>query len=161
MRAASLVEGQARHFETPSALVNRYAGLIIHGLPPDHEAGFADRLAGIDVASLQVQARERIDPESLVAIVVADADGVIDESERPRLGRRGDDRWPRSAVNRRRRNLATAAQSVQAGLKIYAAARRCWQLWFATLIIVVVPFSAQSRSSLMSRGISHAEELAG
>ena len=75
----SLVEGHARQFETPSALVNRFAGLIIHGLPPDHEAGFADRLASIDVASLQVQARERIDPGSLVAIVVADAEGVIDE----------------------------------------------------------------------------------
>ena len=45
----SLVEGQARHFETPSALVNRYARLIIHGLPADHEAGFADRLAAVDL----------------------------------------------------------------------------------------------------------------
>jgi zinc protease len=73
----SLIEGQSRHFETPSALVNRYAGLIIHGLPPDHEAGFADRLAAIDLASLQVLAREKIDPESLVAIVVADAESVL------------------------------------------------------------------------------------
>jgi predicted Zn-dependent peptidase len=75
----SLIEGQARHFETPSALVNRYAGLIIHGLPPDHDAGFADRLADIDLDSLQVQARDRIDPESLVAVVVADAKGVFDD----------------------------------------------------------------------------------
>jgi zinc protease len=73
----SLIEGQSRHFETPSALVNRYAGLIIHGLPPDHEAGFADRLAATDLASLQVLAREKIDPESLVAIVVADAESVL------------------------------------------------------------------------------------
>ena len=36
--AASLIEGQARHFETPSALVSRYAGLFVHGLPPDHHA---------------------------------------------------------------------------------------------------------------------------
>ena len=78
----SLVEGQARHFETPSALVNRYAGLIIHGFPPDHDAGFADRLAGIDVASLRVQARERIDPDSLVAVVVADAKSVFDDLQR-------------------------------------------------------------------------------
>jgi zinc protease len=75
----SLVEGQARHFETPSALVNRYAGLIIHGLPPDYDAGFADRLASIDVDSLQLQARERIEPRSLVAIVVADAKGVFND----------------------------------------------------------------------------------
>ncbi len=78
----SLVEGQARHFETPSALVNRYAGLVIHGFPLDHEAGFADRLAAIDVASLRVQARERIDPDSLVAVVVADAKSVFDDLQR-------------------------------------------------------------------------------
>ena len=59
--------------------MSRYAGLIIHGLPRDHEAGFADRLAGIDVPSLQILARDRIDPGSLVAIIVADAEGVIDE----------------------------------------------------------------------------------
>ena len=32
----ALVEGQTRQFETPAALVNRYANLFIHGLPPDH-----------------------------------------------------------------------------------------------------------------------------
>ncbi len=57
----ALVEGQARHYETPSALVNRCANLVIHGLPVDHEAGFADRLAAIDVDSLTDQAR-RADP---------------------------------------------------------------------------------------------------
>ena len=48
----ALVEGHARHFETPSALVNRCANLVIHGLPVDHEAGFADRLAAVDLESL-------------------------------------------------------------------------------------------------------------
>ena len=38
----SLIEGQPRHFETPGALVNRFASLVIHGLPVDHEAGFRD-----------------------------------------------------------------------------------------------------------------------
>ena len=32
----ALIEGQTRQFETPAALVNRYANLFIHGLPPDH-----------------------------------------------------------------------------------------------------------------------------
>ena len=36
----ALIEGQARQFETPAALVNRYANLFIHGLPPDHYRAF-------------------------------------------------------------------------------------------------------------------------
>ena len=59
--------------------MNRYAGLIIHGLPPDHDTGFADRLASIDVRHCKSMAREKIDPESLVAIVVADAKSVFDD----------------------------------------------------------------------------------
>ena len=78
----ALVEGHARHFETPSALVNRCANLVIHGLPVDHEAGFADRLAAIDLDSLTARARERIHPDSLVTIVVADADLVAENLKR-------------------------------------------------------------------------------
>ncbi len=78
----ALVEGQARHFETPAALVNRCAGLVIHGLPVDHEAGFADRLASIDLESLTAAACQRIHPDSLVVIVVADADLVFENLKR-------------------------------------------------------------------------------
>jgi zinc protease len=78
----ALVEGQARHYETPSALVNRCANLIIHDLPVDHEAGFADRMAAIDVDSLTSRARQRIHPDSLVAIVVADGDVVAENLKR-------------------------------------------------------------------------------
>ena len=45
----SLLEGQARHFETPSDLVSRFAGLFLHGLPPDHHATFPERLAAVDL----------------------------------------------------------------------------------------------------------------
>jgi zinc protease len=78
----ALVEGQARHYETPSALVNRCANLIVHGLPVDHEAGFADRLNAIDVDSLAERARRRIHPDSLVAIVVADGALVAENLKR-------------------------------------------------------------------------------
>ena len=78
----ALVEGQARHFETPAALVNRCASLVIHGLPIDNEAGFADRLASIDLDSLAATAQERIHPGSLVVIVVADADVVAENLKR-------------------------------------------------------------------------------
>ncbi len=69
----SLVEGQTRQFETPSAMVGRYAHLFVHGLPPDHYAGFADRLAAIDLQALRGVLEQRIHPEELVAVVVADA----------------------------------------------------------------------------------------
>jgi predicted Zn-dependent peptidase len=78
----ALVEGHARHFETPSDLVNRCASLVIHDLPADHESGFADRLAAIELESLAAQAQVRIQPECLIAIVVADAEQVIESLKR-------------------------------------------------------------------------------
>lgn len=74
----SLIEGQARHFETPSALVSRYASLFLHGLPLDYHLHFADRLAGVTIESLQAVAQRQIHPESFIAVVVADADLVAD-----------------------------------------------------------------------------------
>ena len=82
----ALIEGQARQFETPSALVSRYAGLFIHGLPPDHHAHFAERLDGVSVASLG-RRREPADP-----------------SPRPRRGR-----------GRRRRASARTAPPARVG----------------------------------------------
>ena len=82
----SLVEGQARHFETPSALVSRYAGLFVHGLPLDEHARFPERLAAVTVESLTTAANRLLVPESLVYVVVADAANVHD-SLRARLGR--------------------------------------------------------------------------
>ncbi len=81
-RPSVLVEGQPRHFETPSALVSRYANLLIHGLPADHEAGFADRLHQIDRDSLIHAARSLIHPDALVVVVVADVSQVMDNLKR-------------------------------------------------------------------------------
>jgi zinc protease len=78
----SLIEGQARHFETPSALVSRYAGLFLHGLPPDHHSGFADRLEGVTLTSLIEAARRRVEPQAFTFVVVADAGTVAPEIER-------------------------------------------------------------------------------
>jgi len=77
----ALIEGQAREFETPSALVSRYAGLFLYGFPADHHAGFADRLLGVDLESLRSSAARHIRPGSLVAVVVADADAVAGQLE--------------------------------------------------------------------------------
>ena len=60
----SLIEGQPRHLETPSALVSRYGSLLVYGLPIEHEAGFADRLAQIDRDSLIEAAAATIHPDA-------------------------------------------------------------------------------------------------
>jgi zinc protease len=74
----SLIEGQPRHLETPSALVSRYGGLLVHGLPAEHEASFAERLARIDRDSLIDAARAAVHPDALIVVVVADAAQVLD-----------------------------------------------------------------------------------
>ncbi len=78
----ALIEGQPRHFETPAALVSRYASLLIHGLPADHETGFASRLLQIDRESLIDSARSLIHPDAMVIVVVADAAQVMEDLKR-------------------------------------------------------------------------------
>ena len=78
----ALIEGQTRQFETPAALVNRYANLFIHGLPPDHYRAFPDRLADIDLDALIACAHRQIHPNALVAVVVADAAEVAEALRR-------------------------------------------------------------------------------
>jgi zinc protease len=78
----SLIEGHPRHFESPGALVNRFASLVIHDLPVDHDAGFCDRLAQVNLDSLSAAATRHILPGALVAIVVADASSVRDQLEK-------------------------------------------------------------------------------
>jgi predicted Zn-dependent peptidase len=72
----SLVEGQARHFETPSALAARYATLYLYGLPLDHFARFAERLEAVTLSSLRTAAERHLRPGKIVAVVVADASQV-------------------------------------------------------------------------------------
>ncbi len=72
----SLIEGQPRHLETPSSLVSRFGSLLVHGLPPEYEASFADRLNRIDRESVIEAARARVHPDALVVVVVADASQV-------------------------------------------------------------------------------------
>jgi zinc protease len=78
----ALIEGQARHFETPPELVARYAGLFLLGLPPDHHTRLPDRLAAVGVDALRDVAARRIRPDALTAVVVADAELVAGPLER-------------------------------------------------------------------------------
>ncbi|MGE3819664.1 MAG: M16 family metallopeptidase [Isosphaeraceae bacterium] len=74
----ALVEGQARHFETPSALVSRFATLFLHGLPSDHHSRLEERLAAVTVQSLREAADRLINPDAMVTVVVADAAVVLE-----------------------------------------------------------------------------------
>jgi predicted Zn-dependent peptidase len=78
----SLIEGQARHFETPGALVSRYASLFVHGLPADHHARFTERLDAVTVDTLRSAAARHVHPDSFVVVVVADADLVSEPLKR-------------------------------------------------------------------------------
>jgi predicted Zn-dependent peptidase len=78
----ALIEGQARHFESPASLVARYGGLFLHGLPTDHHARLPDRLASLGTVEVADAARRIIDPHSLVYVVVADADLITPALEK-------------------------------------------------------------------------------
>jgi zinc protease len=78
----AIVEGHARHFETPSALVNRFANLIVFDFPVDYESGLADRLSAIDLAALRATSHRLIHPSSLAFVVVADAASVAEDLKR-------------------------------------------------------------------------------
>jgi predicted Zn-dependent peptidase len=78
----ALIEGQTRQFETSAALVNRYANLVVNDLPVDHEAGFARRMAGVELDSLIDAAHRQIHPDAMVAVVVADSAQVIENLKR-------------------------------------------------------------------------------
>ncbi|CAN5694526.1 pitrilysin family protein [soil metagenome] len=78
----SLIEGQARQFETPGTLVSRYAGLFLYDLPPDEHARFADRLSEVSIESLVAAASRTVRPSGLIAVVVADAELVAGQLER-------------------------------------------------------------------------------
>jgi zinc protease len=72
----SLIEGQARHFETPAALVSRFASLFLHDLPIDYHTHFAERLDRVSIDSLRDVGSRHVHPESFVVVIVADAEIV-------------------------------------------------------------------------------------
>jgi predicted Zn-dependent peptidase len=78
----ALIEGQPRQFETPAALVNRYASLFVHDLPPDHYRSFPDRLAQVDLDTLCASTHRQFHPNSLVAVIVADCAEVSESLKR-------------------------------------------------------------------------------
>jgi predicted Zn-dependent peptidase len=77
-----LIEGQARHFETPSSLVSRYAGLFLYDLPRDDHAQLADRLGEVSLDAMRQAGSRHLHPQAFTYIVVADAESVRGPLER-------------------------------------------------------------------------------
>ncbi|MFO0891942.1 MAG: pitrilysin family protein [Isosphaeraceae bacterium] len=78
----ALIESQARQFETPASLVNRYIHLMVHGLPVDHLATFPERISAIGLDAVNSAAHRQIHPGALVAVIVADASEVSEPLRR-------------------------------------------------------------------------------
>lgn len=78
----ALIEGQARHFETPSSLVSRYGSLSLYGFEPDHHSHYAQRLDAVTKPSLDAAAARHLRPREMIAVVVADAVSVRADLER-------------------------------------------------------------------------------
>jgi predicted Zn-dependent peptidase len=72
----ALLEGQAHAFETPEALVSRYASLFVLGLPLDEYATLPDRLARLSPDMLTDAARRWMNAAHLITVVAADAEAV-------------------------------------------------------------------------------------
>jgi zinc protease len=78
----SLIEGRARHFESPSDLVSRFASLFIHDLPIDDHSHFGERLEAVTAESIARGAPAALAPDRMVAVVVADADSIARDLDR-------------------------------------------------------------------------------
>ena len=72
-----IIEGLARQFESPSDLVGRFASLFVHGLPRVEYSRLEERLHRVDLDSIAEAGARHLRPDSLLAVVVADADQVI------------------------------------------------------------------------------------
>ena len=77
----AIIDGQARHFENPSALVSRYAGLFLYGLPLDDYARLEERLGHVTIDTAIAAAHRHIVPDAFVYVVVADAASVAPSLE--------------------------------------------------------------------------------
>lgn len=78
----ALIEGQARHFESPGALTSRFAGLFLYGLPIDEYECFPERIAAVTAESPRAAALRHIVPERFEYVIVAAADAVLPQLRR-------------------------------------------------------------------------------
>lgn len=78
----NLVLSLPRQFETVSQMSRKRATQVVYGLPEDWWARYRDRVEGVDAGDAVALLRERLEPEGLVGVVVAEAEEVVPELER-------------------------------------------------------------------------------
>lgn len=71
----------AGSLETPQAVAGRLWTLALHGLPADWWDGYLQRISAVTVEEAAAAAKELIDPEKLVVVVVGDAGEIEEELE--------------------------------------------------------------------------------
>ena len=77
----SLVLSLPRQFETVRQVTRKVATQVVHDLPEDYWERYRDRIEAVTPEAVVEVARRRMDPDRMVAVVVADADAVRPELE--------------------------------------------------------------------------------
>ena len=77
----SLVLSLPRQFETVRQVTRKVVTQVVHDLPEDYWERYRDRIEAVTPGDVTDVARRRMDPERLVAVVVAEADTVAADLE--------------------------------------------------------------------------------
>ncbi len=77
----SLVLSLPRQFETVRQVTRKVATQVVHDLPEDYWERYRDRIEAVTPEDVVDVARRRMDPDRMVAVVVADADEVAADLE--------------------------------------------------------------------------------
>ena len=74
---AALTRGYPRNFETAEQIGRAAVQLALYGLPDDYFSTFVSKVLAVDEADVTRVAREHINPEGLLTVVVGDRDKVL------------------------------------------------------------------------------------
>jgi hypothetical protein len=73
-------------FETPGPIVGALSGLFVHELPDDELVRYRASIEAVDEAAVRQAATRRIRPDSMVILLVGDADAFAKDIEAAGLG---------------------------------------------------------------------------
>ncbi|NNE44238.1 MAG: insulinase family protein, partial [Gemmatimonadetes bacterium] len=82
----SVVMGYPREFETIGQLANAVTEQVVYGLPDDNFARYPERIAAVDLKTVNGTAASHFDPENLAIIVVGDREVIEDSIRALNLG---------------------------------------------------------------------------
>jgi zinc protease len=73
---AALTRGYPRNFETAEQLGRAAVQLALYGLPDDYFSTFVPKVLSVEADDVTRVAREHINPERLITVIVGDRDKV-------------------------------------------------------------------------------------